>query len=78
MVGAGPIFGFALDPVAEFAAAYRYAEESGAEREKWVLLENRIARLEKQPSGFLSALKITIRAYSIPLGWKPVEFFMKD
>jgi photosystem II stability/assembly factor-like uncharacterized protein len=77
-LGAEVIFGFTLDPVAEFAAAYQYAVENGAERERWALFEERVKNLPVVPTGFLSALSITIRAYGMHLGWRPTEFFEQD
>jgi hypothetical protein len=58
---------FALDPLAEYLAAYGVAKNCGADKTNW---ENTYIKIkEKKAYGFLTALEITQLTYADKCGW---------
>jgi hypothetical protein len=53
---------FALDPVAEFCAAYAYTEELGFDLEAWSGFRQQVLAGPGAPTGFRLALDLVIRA----------------
>ena len=70
--GPEPAYRFALDPLAEFLAAYRVAERCGADAACWIDLARRLAAAP-EGEGFLLALRITCEAYGPVRGWACVS-----
>jgi photosystem II stability/assembly factor-like uncharacterized protein len=63
-VGLQVLCQFALDPVAEFCAAYAYAEECGFDMKRWGELRDKLKRGDGSATGFRAAVVSVIRAYS--------------
>jgi hypothetical protein len=66
--GAESILRFALDPVAEYLAAFALAREAGASEESWERLASSIDNQERA-KGFGLALRLTLERYSQDFGW---------
>lgn len=63
-VGLQVLCQFALDPVAEFCAAYSYAEECGFDTNRWRDLIGRVTTNGHSAKGFKTALFSIVMAYS--------------
>ena len=61
-LGLGKAVSFALDPVAEFCAAYAYTEELGFDLEAWSGFRQQVLADPGAPTGFRVALDLVIRA----------------
>jgi hypothetical protein len=68
--GAETILRFVLDPVAEYLAAFAYAQRAGSHGTAWADLINN-AEAAEHADGFALALKLTWERYHRELGWAP-------
>ena len=55
---------FALDPVAEFCAAYSYVEKCGNDSEKWREFARKVSEADTTASGFSAATICVVESYS--------------
>ena len=65
-IGAYSRLRFVLDPIAEFLAAFAYAEECGANEEAW---KQKFDETSVAALGFHIALQLIRQAYGSRLGW---------
>ncbi len=60
---------FALDPIAEYVAAFAHAEDCGRDERRWSDLRAKVAEQGDDAAGFGEALRVTHEVYSRDLGW---------
>jgi hypothetical protein len=71
-LGLGNSLQFVFDPLAEFCAAYAYAEEIGHDVERWGSFMNRLGDAGPAASGFRTAVAMIAETYG-PKGLCPTE-----
>jgi photosystem II stability/assembly factor-like uncharacterized protein len=70
-VGPEALYAFISDPMAEFLAAFGWAQYCGNRTERWRELQADLSKHGDEAEGFRLALKLTIAAYGSRLGWHP-------
>lgn len=68
-IGGTTLVAFALDPIAEYVAAFAHAEGCGADPMCWQALRTRVTTRGEDAAGFNEALRVTHEVYSAELGW---------
>ena len=68
-IGAGTLIAFALDPIAEYAAAFAHAQDSGRDEKRWDELWGRVADQGENAAGFSEALRVVHEIYARDFGW---------
>ena len=69
VVGASTLVAFALDPIAEYLAAFAHAEDCGADETSWRTLWDAVAEHGDNAAGFNEALRITHEVFAHEMGW---------
>ncbi len=68
-IGGSTLIAFALDPIAEYVAAFAYAMECDGDTQRWVALRARVANLGCEAAGFSEALRITHEVFAREFRW---------
>jgi hypothetical protein len=68
-IGGSTLVAFALDPIAEYVAAFAHAQDRGADLDRWNELRDKVAERGEEAAGFSEALRVTHAVFSHDLGW---------
>jgi hypothetical protein len=69
VTGGTTLVAFALDPIAEYVAAFAHAEICAADAGCWQGLHKRVEASSEGGSGFTEALRVTREVFADELGW---------
>jgi hypothetical protein len=68
-IGASTLVAFALDPIAEYVAAFAHAQDCGRDQKRWSDLRAKVAERGDDAAGFSEALRVTHEVFSQDFGW---------